>query len=76
MEIVCNNSPEFWSLFVEKKAREGRAKTSKADLIVCWGWRGGPEPHFDRVALISAFRLVQPRVLAIRELWKTDLELS
>lgn len=38
MEIVCNNSLEFWRLFVEEKAKEGRAKTSKADLIVCrWG---------------------------------------
>lgn len=40
LEIVCNNSPEFWRLFVEEKAREGRAKTSKADLIGCRG--GGP----------------------------------
>lgn len=63
MEIVCNNSLEFWRLFVEEKAKEGRAKTSKADLIVCRG--GGPKPHFDGIALVSAFRLVQPRVLAI-----------
>ena len=37
---------------------------------------GGPESLSDGVALVSAFRFVQPGVLATGELWKkADLEL-
>lgn len=41
LEILHNNSPEFWRLFVEGKAKERRENTSNPDLIA---YRGSPNP--------------------------------
>lgn len=72
LEIACSNSPECWRLFVEEKPEERRKRLQAQTSLPV----GGPESLSDGVALVSAFRFVQPTVLAMGELWKkADLEL-
>lgn len=62
LEIACRNSPELRRLLVDK-AWERRANTSELDLII-----GAPEPYPEGAVLVSAFRCIQPRALAIGKL--------
>lgn len=60
LEIACRNSPELRRLLVDK-AWERRANTSELDLII-------GAPYSEGAVLVSAFRCIQSRALAIGEL--------